>query len=105
MRTQDRTIRVSAGAAEYVTGRVEETNGLDISTATFETGLGGYDSVPASWYSPATVTFSNNGATAEVSWLIDASIPAVEQAHLWVRVTDAPEVLPRRCDGGTITVE
>lgn len=98
----DRVIRVSNGAVEYVTGRVTERDGKDLSAAGFEVGLGGSDTPPVVWSEASAV--SVDGATAHVSMLVGAGTALVDRAYLWVRVTDAPEVLPRRCEGGTVTV-
>lgn len=101
--SKERVILASSGAVEYVTGRIEETNGEDLSTATFKVGLGGYETPPATWYEPSEVLVT--GPVADVSMLVDNSTQLVEQAHVWVKVLDAPEVLLRRCSGGTVTVE
>jgi hypothetical protein len=100
---EERVIRVSAGAVEYVTGKVTDKSGADLTGSTFQVGLGGWDAPPASWRVPDLVEFEGL-TTVRVSMLVDSSFPEVERAHMWVKVSDAPEVLPRRCDGNTITV-
>ena len=103
MQTDERVIYASAGAAEYVTGRITERNGEDILDADFEVGLGGYDTPPATWETAANVAFEGT-SVAMVSMLVDENVEEVERAHLWVRMADAPETLLRRADGGTVTV-
>jgi hypothetical protein len=102
--TPNRTIRVSQGAAEYVTGRVQELEGADLTDATFEVGLGSHDQAPTVWSEPADLRLEDDGSVAFVSMLVDDSVAPRARGWLWVRVTDVPEVMPRRCDGGFVEI-
>ena len=104
MNNGPRTIRVTAGAVEYVTGRVEELNGGSLASATFEVGLGTYDTPPGTWVTPADLEYEG-ASTALVSMLVDDNVTPMDKVWLWVRTTDTPEILPRRCEGGYLTIE
>jgi hypothetical protein len=89
------TVLVSQGAVEYswpVT--VRETTGDDISADPVRLSLGTYTE-PGTWVIPAVDEPQTDTSTRVAQMLIDATVPPGTY-HLWVRVTDTPEVVPRR---------
>lgn len=97
------TIDVSAGAVEYtypVTITASpKADGLpvDISADLVQVSLGGF-SEPGSWVN-ADLTEHPTTAQAVVQLLVGGTLkPAVGTYWLWVKVTDSPEVIPRRSE-------
>lgn len=92
------TIDVTAGAVEYTWPIVvRELNGADISAVTIEVSFGS-SAAPDTWQTPDVDDPQADAATRVVQILIgDTLAPdAGDDYYLWVRITDAPEVVPRR---------
>jgi hypothetical protein len=90
-------IRVSnpAGAHEFTLDAIwTAPKNQDITGATFEMSLGTRDE-PAAWV-PASMNNAGDGPNQRVlNLLVDASTPPGTY-WLWVRLTDTPEVVPRK---------
>ena len=91
------TITLSAGAVEYTYPlTIVETAGKDISADTVQLSLG-TDLVVGVWRPPDTDTAQSVAYQRVVQLLVGASyIPAVGTYWLWSKVTDSPEIVPRR---------
>lgn len=88
------TINVTGGGQEYTWPiTVTETNGKDISGKTVQVSLGTY-TAPGTWASAAVLT-RPTPSSATVQLLINSSTP-VGRYHVWVKVSDSPEVVPRK---------
>lgn len=121
----DQTIEVSAGADEFCfERRITETSGADISASPVVVSLSSYDA-PSTWVEPTvtrrgTITVADYCATTRAQldlpsttllhWVavkvkigVDTA-PVHGSYHLWVKITDSTEVVPRRTpDRITIT--
>jgi hypothetical protein len=98
-----RIINVTAGAAEYLVATVTERNGESLAATTFEVGLSSSRTEPPdTWQDPDVTTI--DGATAEVSLLVDDVAQVGDYLFLWVRATDSPEVLPLVCTNAVVSV-
>lgn len=87
------TIRVSDGAVEYSWPMtITATDGDDITADTVQVSLGTY-SDPATWVTPVITRPTPSSATVKL--LIDDTTP-VGTYWLWCKVSDSPEVVPRR---------
>lgn len=89
------TILVSdpAGAVEY-TWPTTITADHDISADTVQVSLGSY-SEPASWVTPDVDDAQTDVNTRVVQKLVTSAVNPGTY-YLWVRLTDNPEVVPRR---------
>jgi hypothetical protein len=97
--SQDQTVRVSTGAAEYCYPRtITETLGKNITADTVSVSLGTYDA-PGTWVAPDVITRPTT-SSAVVQMMIN-TIPDPTRQHYWVwtKVSDSPEVVPRRSPG------
>jgi len=100
-----RTINYTGGEREYLTAALTERNGASLSTATFQVGLGTTTAAPAAWAAADLVVLSGtNNSVAKVSMLIDAAGDIGADKRLWVKVTDASEVIHLVCVNEAITV-
>jgi hypothetical protein len=95
----DQTIDLSAGAIEYTNPRlITEVTGKDITSDQVFVSLAGWEA-PGSWVTPDVVT-RPTASSVSVALLIGAAFkPAAGDYWLWTRVTDSPEVVPRRSPG------
>lgn len=97
-----RTIQVTAGAVEYVGGTVKEKFGKNISAATIVMALGASPSdAPDDWVAPTTTTAGGSPAERIVRLEVSSSTPPGSY-WCWVKITDAPEILPRVFEGQII---
>lgn len=90
-------IYVSKGMAEYVGGKISEKSHKDISAVTIQLALGGPDVPPSpgpAWHAPG-VDNALNTYTREVKMLIDSN-QALGTFWLWAKITDNPEIIPKR---------
>lgn len=93
-------INLTAGAIEY-TWDTTITASDDISSDTVTMCLGGYDE-PSTFIVPDVITHPTP-TTAVVKLLVGGDfVPASGTYWLWVKVTDSPEVIPRR--GSRVTI-
>ena len=92
------TIALSAGAIEYTYPlTITEKTGKDISGVTILLSLGTYQAPGDTWQAPDVDQPGDTTAARVVQLLIgDALKPAAGTYYLWSKVTDAPEVMPRR---------
>lgn len=89
------TIRVDAGAVEYTAPQtIDETTGKNISGDTVQMCLARLNTSPTVWVTAVEDTPPNN-STRVVKMLVDGSVPGGVYT-LWWRITDTPEVVPRR---------
>lgn len=91
-------VNVTEGMKEYASGLIREERGLDLSSATFQVGIGGHDTnnLPSAWTTPdEDVVVASN--CRRIGKLIDSSVP-VGVHWVWVKVTDNPEIVPMRID-------
>ena len=91
-------VNVSEGMKEYASGLISEERGIDISSATFQVGLGGFDfdNLPSTWTTPDEDVYVSSNCR-RVGKLIDTSVPP--GVHwVWVKVSDNPEIIPLRID-------
>lgn len=96
----DQTIPLSAGAVEYTLPRTISSS-TDLTGDTVDVSLGTFDA-PGAWVSPDVRTTSSAGGvfTVTVKLLIGTTLrPGAGDYWLWVRLHDAPEVLPERTPG------
>lgn len=97
--TQEINTSQAAGGREY-TWATTITADHDIHADTVQVSLGSY-AEPGTWVAPSTDPAQSNPNQRVVSLLIDNEI-APGDYWLWVRITDSPEIVPRR--GAKITV-
>lgn len=94
------TVNVTAGATEYTWPlTLTEVNGVDISADTVQISLGSYDQ-PGDWTAPVADHPTTSSVTVKL--LIDDSVD-VGEYWVWVKITDSPEIVPRRGDRVTVT--
>lgn len=96
----DQTVDVSAGAVEYTFPRtITETTGKDISADQIAVSLGSYDA-PGAWVPPDRLTHPTP-SSAVVQLLVSNSLGLIvgQSYYLWTKVTESPEVIPRRSPG------
>jgi hypothetical protein len=87
------TIRVSDGAIEYTFESTLHAD-HDISGDTIVMSLGS-STAPDSWVAPSVDEPQTDNTTRVVQLLVDdATEPGTY--YLWLRLTDTPEVVPRR---------
>jgi hypothetical protein len=88
-------LRAASGGVEYTWPlTITEATGKDISGDTIELSLGSYNT-PGTWRAPDTDT--GTGSTRTVQLLIGTTLrPLAGNVWLWSRVTDSPELVPRR---------
>lgn len=102
----DQTIDLTAGAVEMTLPRtITETSGEDISNDPVVVSLGSWTE-PGAWVTPDRLT---RGTTevgdvlqhwVVVQLLIGGTLkPQVGDYWLWTKITDDPEVVPRRTSG------
>lgn len=100
MTISTQTIAVSLGAVEYTWPvTITETNGKNITGDTVQISLGTYDA-PGTWQ--AGVVQRPGNSTAVIQLLINNTV-AAGSYWVWVKVTDSPEIVPRRCQRITVT--
>lgn len=90
---------------EYATGTFTEKNGQDVSSATILVGLSptGTPFVPpTTWITPDAITRPTT-STIKVSLLIDSDMTAGD-FHLWAKVVDSSETLPRAATNEPIKI-
>jgi hypothetical protein len=92
-------IRTVTGGREYTWPlTITETTGEDITGDLIQLSLGTLDA-PGEWKAPDTDTSSDDGASRTVQLLVGDTLRPPSNAYwLWSRVTDSPEVVPRRHD-------
>lgn len=99
-----RTIDLSNGAIEYVWVDFEDSQRHDITADPVSVALGTFD-VPGTWH-PADLV-EGNGAVYKIraGLLIGSALtyPA-GLYYAWVRVTDTPEVIPKRADNMLVKI-
>lgn len=88
-------IYVSKGMAEYVGGKITEKSHKDITAVTIQLALAGPDEPPATGWVDPNVDNALNTYTREVKMLINGS-QAVGTFWLWAKITDNPEIIPKR---------
>lgn len=92
-------IDLSDGAEEYTFPvTITETTGKDISADSIVVALGTATSAGGTWFAPDVLT-RPTVSTAVVQVLIGGSsgrVPAAGNYFLWWKVTDTPEIVPRR---------
>lgn len=96
----DQQIQLSADAVEYTHPRtVTETTGKDITNDLIAVSLGTYEA-PGAWVPPDKLS-RPSASSVVVQLLVSNSLGLTigSSYHLWVRVTDSPEVVPRRSPG------
>lgn len=100
MRVQN--IAVSLGAVEYTWPlTITESTGKDITGVTIELSLGTL-AAPGAW-SPPSLDTSVDASTRTVQLLVDSSLEVEPGDYwLWSKITDFPEVAPRRHEMITI---
>ena len=101
MQTVD--VIVSAGAAVMVGGTITEKTGKNLAAATFEVVLGSETQPGTPWLTPNSSVQGTTTAERIVQLLVNSSTPKGTY-HLWVRVTDTPEILPMRFPNYLIVV-
>jgi len=94
---------VSAGAEVLVGGTVTELTGKDITGAEFEVVLGSETQPGTPWLTPNASEQGDSPAQRIVQLLVNNTTPKGTY-HLWVRVTDTPEILPLRFPNYQIVV-
>lgn len=104
--TTQQTIRVSSGAAERTFPvTITEDTGEDISAKVVMMSLApapdGYFTA-RTWVTPSVDTPQTDHATRVVQLLVDSST-AVGVYWVWVKVTDTPEIVPRRAHKVIVT--
>lgn len=95
------TIYVSKGMKRHVGGTIIETNGKDITSATFQIALGTDNEVPpdpSSWVAPSVNVQGAAVSQRTVLLLVDSSTP-LGTYFVWGRVADNPEIEPPLLDG------
>lgn len=89
------TVLVTDAAIEYTwPTTLTELAGADISGDAVAIGLGTWTDPPAVWADNPVITHPTPSSVT-VQMLIDSSI-APGTYYVWVRVTDSPEIVPRR---------
>lgn len=91
-------IDLDAGAIEY-TNAVVLTGDDTLSGDTVEVGIGGYQSEGVTWFPSAdpSALVTVTGPVASAQLLLGSVIlPAGADWWTWIRLTDNPEVVPRR---------
>lgn len=95
------TVAVSQGAIEYTwPTTITATDGDDITGDTVAVSLGTY-TAPGAWQAPDTITHPTPSSVV-VQILVGAATPTGSY-YLWVKVSDSPEVVPRRAAKITVT--
>lgn len=95
-------INLTAGATEYTWPvTITETNGADISGGLVQIALGSYTD-PGPWRIPDVIT-RPTPSSATVKMLLGNGAPTAGTYYVWVRVTDTPEVVPRRAHRVEVT--
>lgn len=89
-----RNVVISAGANEPWSLVITETNGEDITTATFRAQLALYCDKPteAAWAAPASVAFTGTTVATVAAQVNDATASADSDYVLWVEMTDGTSV-------------
>jgi len=98
-----RTIDLTNGAVEYLWVDFEDAEKHNITTSLVSISLGSYDT-PGTWHTADLV--QQNGAVWKIraGLLIGASLTYPPgQYWAWVRVSDTPEIIPKRA--GNLLVE
>lgn len=94
------TIAVSNGATEYTWPvTVTETTGKDISGDTVQVSLGTYGA-PGTWTSGVLTRPTASSATVK---LLVTNTVTPGTYYVWVKVSDSPEIVPRRAHRVTVT--
>lgn len=90
-------IALSLGATEYTWPlTITDVNGKDISAATIELSLGS-SIAPGTWSTPDVDPAQTVKSQRVVQLLVGGSFkPPAGSYWLWSRVTDTPEIAPRR---------
>lgn len=99
MATKVQTIdlRAGSGGVEYTWPLIlTEDNGKDISSDTVQLSLGSY-TAPGTWRTPSTDPAQTTHSQRIVQLLVGTTLtPAAGNYWLWSRITDTPEIVPRR---------
>lgn len=83
-----------ADAAKYVGGTIRETEGKDITDATFQVGLSSsHGTPPSTWVTPSVNTVGASSSQRIIKLLIDDSTPPGNYT-CWAKVVDTPEREP-----------
>lgn len=95
-------INVSEGMAEFVSAIVDDETCADLTSTTFEVGIGGFteDDLPTSWSTPdidETITPKRR----KIGKLIDSGV-SVGVHWVWIKATDTPEIVPLRIDTSVV---
>jgi hypothetical protein len=91
-------VDLTNGAVEYTYPlTITETTGKNIAADVITLSLG-TDTTPGTWRSPDTDPVQVNHAQRVVQMLIGGTgyVPLAGSYWLWSKVTDSPEVVPRR---------
>lgn len=101
----DQTIRLSAGALEYTFPlTITEKTGKDISGDTITLSLGTFNAPGDTWLTPDVDQPQDVKSQRVVQLYIGTTVkPDPGVYFLWSKVTDTPEVSPRRNQKITIT--
>lgn len=92
----EQIVDVSNGEQEFVSGIVCEKYGQDISTSTFQIGLGTYIDPPVSWQTPDEDDVIST-SKRKIGILIDSDIP-LGVHFAWIKIIDNPERIFGRID-------
>lgn len=99
-----RTIDLTNGAIEYLWIDFQDAEKQDITTDPVTISLGSYDT-PGAWHTANLV--QQNGAVWKIraALLIGSSLTyPVGIYYAWVRVTDLPEIIPKRADNMIVEI-
>lgn len=96
-----RTIDVTSGGREYMTGVITETTGRDLTNDAVQVSLG-TSAAPGVWMVP-DLTAHPTPSQVEAALLVGPGTPPGTYV-LWLRVADTPEVVDRACRNETVRV-